>query len=174
MREKSLEVYKLIDQVISQKNVSFFTYKNLQTYANLTLSEIRTIVSILCEYNVIYPKKKIGLFKNHVISDIIFSGDFELEERDNNLIFKSKRWSVEFDKFEFNLLETLPEFDTWTSARLYTIIVMAAFQLNFYYEKKIIGLPNGGARITRRARHCSDDKLIFTSIVEDDELLIYR
>lgn len=174
MKKKSLEVYKLINEVIAQKNVSFFTYKNLQSIADLTLSEVRTVVSILCEYNVIYPKKKIGLFKNPVISEIVFDKDFEFREDGDNFIFTKDNWEVIFDKFEFGLLETLPEIKNWTSSKLFTIIVMSTFQTNFYYEKKFKGLDNGYVRMTRKAMHCTDDKLIFTSIVTNPEIDIYR
>lgn len=175
MERKSREFYKLIDAVLSDNTLNFFTYKRLQTFSDLTLSEVRTVVHILCEYNIIYPKKKIGLFKNPSVAKWMSVDKFNKTEDEDNIIFKSENWTLKFNKFEFGLLESIPDLENADAAKLLTVICLAHFQINFYYKKHFGVHPDiETVLLTRRALRCSDDELIFTSLVSQDEQIIFR
>lgn len=174
MEKKSQEIYKLIDAILRDTNLSFFTYKKLQTFTDLSLAEIRTIINILCEFNVIYPKKKMGLFKNSTVTNWLFLDDFKEDETEEEVIFSTDKWSVKFNKFEFSLLEYIPEMNSCNSAKLLTIIVLAHFQANFYYEKTFEPGENGSIQLVRKALRCSDEQVYFTSILQQPKMVIYR
>lgn len=174
MEEKSKEIFKLINAILDDDDLVFFTYKKLQNMTTLSLAEIRTIINILCEYNIVYPKKKMGLFKNIKVTKIYFKDEFIREDCEDVVKFYTHNIKVEFNKFEFDLLEYIPENESWNSAKLLTMIILSHFQANFYYEKTFEPTGNSMILQSRKALTCSDDRLYFKVDIEAPLMVIMR
>lgn len=174
MENKSKEVYKLVDCILSDDDLVFFTYKKLQSFASLTLAEIRTIVSILAEYNIIYSKNRMGLFKNKDICNAYTSEIFSKHVSNDIVVFSTSVITVNFKKFEFELMNYLSDVTIWNASRILSLVILAHFEVNFYYEKLYNPADNGNIISIRRAITCSDDRLCFEIIFETPKLIIMR
>lgn len=175
MDAKSKEIYKLVESVLGNEDLVFFTYKKLQSFTSLSLAEIRTVINILCEFNLMYPKKKMGLFKNLNVTRLYNQTKFSKSIEGDFVTFRTDTITVEFDRFEYELLEHLPTTGELLDASLIiTIVVLSHFQANFYYEKTFEVTESSRILQVRRALTCSDDRLYFKVYYEAPKLVIYR
>lgn len=111
MKSISHEVYNLIDAIINDSDFERFTYSKLQEMSSLSISELRSMVNILIEYNILYSKRKIGLFRNDEYIQKYITNKFEESQDCQKLIIKSKHLNIEFNMLEFDLLDDVPSGD---------------------------------------------------------------
>lgn len=175
MKSISHEVYNLIDAIINDSDFERFTYSKLQEMSSLSISELRSMVNILIEYNILYSKRKIGLFRNDEYIRKYITNKFEESQDCQKLIIKSKHLNIEFNMLEFDLLDDVPSGD-WTAEKILTVLVLFHRQINFFYRKRIAPCESNEKliMIKREALRCNDNQLIFTSTICFDDIEIYK
>lgn len=175
-KNKAIEIEKMISSIIEERDLSLFSYHRLGTYCDLSISEIRSLVAILNDYNILYPKKKVGLFKNKWIDEWNQRNVFNKTETDDEVIFDSGDWVFTFNRGELEKVNYDLNFEQCTVIKVLTIICMAHLELNFYYKKSFKVNPDNKKEIlySRTAYRATDEVVIFSNSHITTDYIVYR
>lgn len=176
MREKNVEIHKLISYIWKQDYATNISYSKLLACCDLTISEIRTIVKILNEYNVIYPKTKVGLFKNPMVEYWNSTMDLQIDEDNDFVYIKSDTLFVKFNKGDFSTIKGININQIKKVKDYMTLICLAHAQINFYYMKSFSVNPEKKDELIfkRVALSATDEHVIFESKINTKEVFSYK
>lgn len=169
---RSFEIYKIISYILSDDCNEYFSFSQIENITNLKRGEIKKVIMILNEYNVVFPKKRVGLFKNQ--DEITKLRNSKLIEGINNDL---KIISSDFINFKFSLFEYLTlDFlqDKMPSIeKVLTIIVLFHCTYNFIYHKELY-YDGTNINIDRYAIKANENYVFFEVKQKDKNVRLYR
>lgn len=131
-------IFKLLNYILTS-NYAFFTLKKLVTESGLTFGQVRTLVAVLKETNIVYTIDRVGLFLNKSFMETIDFNNMQIEFTEKEIIFVSKKLYASFLNIpDFDCYDFLYDQNISNVIKYLFLFIFLEKKYNLFYEKEIL------------------------------------
>lgn len=176
-REKLATIGILLRYILFSGD-EWFSITKLQVKTGISVSEIRTIVQILYEFQLLYSKDRVGIFINKKFLKKLRLDQMEFNETNDFYEFKSSTYELIINKTPeleaIDLFSCNKNFDYERNLEVfYLIMIYAHYQYNLLYEKNYC-CKEGKISFIKTGKIAKNEKIILQSHFTVDNYVVYR